>query len=65
MGSGENSDGIRKMLVSKPDKLGLPYAVHGLRSSFRDWAAEETEAENFIVEMALVRFVRTPSFPTL
>ncbi|MFQ6311468.1 hypothetical protein [Lysobacter capsici] len=53
------------MLVSKPDKLGLPYAVHGLRSSFRDWAAEETEAENFIVEMALARFVRTPSFPAL
>jgi integrase len=27
--------------------------VHGLRSSFRDWAAETTEYQNHVVEMAL------------
>ena len=27
--------------------------VHGFRSSFRDWAAEETDYPNHVVEMAL------------
>lgn len=31
--------------------------VHGLRSSFRDWAAEETNYQNHIVEMALAHTV--------
>jgi integrase len=31
--------------------------VHGLRSSFRDWAAEETNYQNHVVEMALAHTV--------
>ncbi|MBT2747148.1 MULTISPECIES: site-specific integrase [unclassified Lysobacter] len=46
-------------LLQKPNKLSFPqYTVHGFRSSFRDWAAEETETENFIVEMALAHVIK-------
>lgn len=31
--------------------------VHGLRSSFRDWAAEETNYQNHVVEMALAHTI--------
>ena len=31
--------------------------VHGFRSSFRDWAAERTNYQNQIVEMALAHVV--------
>jgi integrase len=31
--------------------------VHGMRSSFRDWAAETTSYPNFVVEMALAHVV--------
>jgi integrase len=31
--------------------------VHGFRSSFRDWAAEQTNTPNFVVEMALAHVV--------
>lgn len=31
--------------------------VHGFRSSFRDWAAEQTSTPNFVVEMALAHAV--------
>jgi integrase len=31
--------------------------VHGFRSSFRDWAAEQTEYPNELVEMALAHTI--------
>ena len=31
--------------------------VHGMRSTFRDWAAERTNYPNFVVEMALAHVV--------
>jgi len=31
--------------------------VHGFRSSFRDWAAERTNYQNHIVEMALAHVI--------
>lgn len=34
-----------------------PYTVHGFRSSFRDWAAEETDFPNEVVEMALAHTI--------
>ncbi|MGO1068429.1 tyrosine-type recombinase/integrase [Lysobacter sp. CA199] len=55
------SENTMLYLLNKPDKLGLPYTVHGFRSSFRDWAAEETETENFIVEMALAHTIKNKS----
>lgn len=37
--------------------LDLPYTVHGFRSSFRDWAAEETTVPAEIAEAALAHAV--------
>lgn len=37
--------------------MGQPYTVHGFRSSFRDWAAEETSFANEVVEMALAHAI--------
>ena len=34
--------------------------VHGFRSSFRDWAAEETDHPREVVEAALAHVVRNP-----
>lgn len=34
-----------------------PYTVHGFRSSFRDWAAEETHHSSEVVEMALAHAI--------
>jgi integrase len=42
----------------RPNGLGLPFTVHGFRSSFRDWAAEETDHPNEVVEMALAHAIR-------
>lgn len=41
-----------------PKGLGLPYTVHGFRSSFRDWAAETTGHPGEVVEMALAHAIR-------
>lgn len=54
------SENTMLYLLQKPDKLGFSqYTVHGFRYSFRDWAAEETETENFIVEMALAHVIKS------
>lgn len=38
-------------------RLELEVTVHGFRSSFRDWAAEDTEHANHVVEMALAHTI--------
>ena len=38
-------------------RLGLDFVPHGLRSSFRDWAAEKTSARHDVVETALAHTV--------
>ena len=38
-------------------RMQLPVTAHGFRSSFRDWAAEETRVENFVVEKALAHAI--------
>lgn len=35
----------------------LDITVHGFRSTFRDWAAEQTSYPNHVVEMALAHVV--------
>ncbi len=47
-------------LVQKPAPkgLGLPFTVHGFRSSFRDWAAETTDYPNEVVEMAMAHAIK-------
>ena len=41
-----------------PKGLGLPYTVHGFRSSFRDWATEETDYPGEVIEMCLAYAIR-------
>ena len=38
-------------------RLGLDFVPHGLRSSFRDWAAEQTDAPHAVMETALAHAV--------
>ena len=38
-------------------RLELDFVPHGLRSSFRDWAAEKTAAPHAVVEKALAHTV--------
>jgi integrase len=39
-------------------RAGLPFAVHGFRSSFKDWATEETSFPDELSEMALAHTIR-------
>lgn len=41
-----------------PKGFGLPFTVHGFRSSFRDWAAEQTDFAREVAEMALAHAIR-------
>ncbi len=41
-------------------RLGIAAVPHGFRSSFRDWAAEETDHPREVVEAALAHAVRNP-----
>lgn len=54
------SENAMLYLVQKPAPkgFGLPYTVHGFRSSFRDWAAETTDHAGEVVEMALAHAIR-------
>lgn len=54
------SENAMLYLVQKtpPKGLGLPFTVHGFRSSFRDWAAETTDFPHEVVEMALAHAIR-------
>ena len=54
-----------KLLASKTLRQPLrrqrvAAVVHGFRSSFRDWAAEETDHPREVVEAALAHVVRNP-----
>ena len=39
-------------------ELGIPAVPHGFRSSFRDWAAEDTDHPREVIEAALAHVVR-------
>ncbi len=39
-------------------ELGIAAVPHGFRSSFRDWAAEETDHPREVIEAALAHVVR-------
>ena len=41
-------------------EIGIAAVPHGFRSSFRDWAAEETDHPHEVVEAALAHKVRNP-----
>lgn len=40
-----------------PKGYGLPFTVHGFRSSFRDWGSEETDYPRDVLEMALAHTI--------
>ncbi len=41
--------------------LGIAAVPHGFRSSFRDWAAEQTDARHDVIEATLAHVVRDPT----
>ena len=52
---------LKDEALSAPLKnLAIPAVPHGFRSSFRDWAAEETDHPREVVEAALAHTVRNP-----
>jgi integrase len=44
---------LRKVLK----RMGFSITVHGFRSTFRDWAAEQTNFPNHVVEQALAHAI--------
>ena len=53
---------LSDMTLSKLTKeLGIAAVPHGFRSSFRDWAAEQTNTPREVVEAALAHTVRNPT----
>ena len=42
------------------DRCGIDCVPHGFRSSFRDWAAEETDHPREVIEAALAHVVQNP-----
>ena len=53
------SENAMLYLVQRPPPkgYGLPFTVHGFRSSFRDWASETTDFPRDVVEMALAHTI--------
>jgi integrase len=50
------------MLVLLQKRMGRPdLTVHGFRSTFRDWAAEQSNFPNEVVEMALAHTIDDPT----
>ena len=52
------SDATLSQLIKE---LGIAPVPHGFRSSFRDWAAEQTNTPREVVEAALAHTVRNPT----
>lgn len=53
------SENAMLYLLQKPPPkgYGLPFTVHGFRSSFRDWCGEETHTPRDVAEMALAHTI--------
>ena len=49
------SDNAMRLALQK--RLGLNTTLHGLRSSFKDWASEKTNYQNEVSEMALAHSI--------
>lgn len=54
------SENAMLYLVQRPSPkgFGLPYTVHGFRSTFRDWAGETTHHPREVIEHALAHQIR-------
>ena len=53
----------RKTLYKLLARLDIAATLHGFRSSFRDWAAERTDAPHAVMEAALAHTVRPSEAP--
>jgi integrase len=53
---GRHLSGMAMEMVMR--RMKVPATVHGFRSAFRDWAAEETDFPSEVVEMALAHTIR-------
>jgi integrase len=54
----QSGGGLSNMaMLTLLKRMGRAVTAHGFRSSFRDWAAERTSYQNFIVEMCLAHVV--------
>ena len=51
----------RRPRLSKTKELGIAAVPHGVRSSFRDWPAEQTSTPREVVEAALAHTVQNPT----
>jgi integrase len=49
----------RHTLRETLEAMGVPFTVHGMRSSFRDWASERTGYEHAVCEQALGHAIPT------
>ena len=52
---------LYRLQKTPPKGLGLPFTVHGFKSSFRGWAAEATDFPNEVVEVALAHAIHSKS----
>jgi integrase len=57
-GSGPKQPMSDMTLTKLMRELKVPFTVHGFRSSFRDWASEETDVQGEVAEAALAHMVR-------
>jgi integrase len=46
-----------RALYNELKRMGVDVSVHGFRSAFRDWAAEQTTVQNHIIEQALAHSI--------
>ena len=57
--SAQRGQPLQRLTLSKLLlRLGIAAVPHGFRSSFRDWAAEQTSARHDVIEAALAHVVR-------
>lgn len=53
------SENAMLFLLQKEKGMGLrEYTVHGFRSAFRDWAADTTDFQQHVIEMALAHTIK-------
>jgi integrase len=50
-------DQYGRALYRELKRMGVDASVHGFRSSFRDWAAEQTTVPNHVIEQALAHSI--------
>ena len=55
--AGNDGEPLDERVLRLLEQLRVPAVPHGFRSSFRDWAAEETDHRREVIEAALAHVV--------